>query len=355
MQRVYASIVLLAVTLSLLPGKAISQSNNPTDPDAKTTIYVQSLLGPFGSAYIPAELVSNAELKEIKSATDGYYFPSIYFVISIKPGLKVKQKNGKPDIGKSNSKVDLIQFTFELEGFDKNKNKVTDGIKILRLLPDETKVIEQLSPAAEAAKTVSNLTETLTPFFPDPTQGNMAKAAAKGMGVVFNGLFPPQLNAYKYAFILEQGKFGWYLEHSVEGKESGIGMRRGIVLLQVRKDVVNINIKSRATYDFDHDKWIDDGKMKFPDANIQVEKILDALIKAQEIDFDHIKDLNDFPILIPVDVAAAICHMEDQAFKDWFKSLKVSDLGIIEGVDSEGKVKSYVRKSDLEKILLPKK
>ena len=151
----------------------------------------------------------------------------------------------------------------------------------------------------------------LVPFFPSSTFNEKFEASASGVGILFRRLFPPKSVKHQYAFIDSPCRFGWYFSRdtSVTGKESILGLHHGLVFLQVNPTVewIRINYKVLSKWD----------KQANPDTNYSlikgtIEPDIEVLGPPTPgtIDYDSLRELEDFPALMSKALVKAILHLD---------------------------------------------
>lgn len=332
-------------------------------------IHIQTFLGPFGSAYIPPEILSQQNvfqlLKKGKTELDveKYFFPSIYFVISAKPNIYIsKQEQKKPRGGGNGS--DFIDYEFSKGGQNLTWMRVSitlepvackaeygqeltpvadaDSIKVMAIAPEDTEEVLKESRPAQFARVGDELVNKVIPFvssdasLPTPTK---LTAASGAVSILFKNLFPPRSVANSYAFIDSDislsgaGKdtFGWYWRqnNSEQKPESIVGLRRSVAFLQVKRGVRAIKVSYRidAKWDGDYsdkidDEYVDADTIPYADLERGEDK---AAIKFdrtyclppptppdffEDIEYDFLPHLDEFPMLVPREVVCNIFHKE---------------------------------------------
>lgn len=352
------------------------------DPDRlgvdQKGINIQAFLGPFGEAYVPPNFFPATELKSAASGAktsidaDSYFFPSIYFLMSAKPNIHIKKKEQKDG---------MIDYEFSGVGQDLNWWRIairlepvfcsaatdevkTDPIRVLAMLPNETtENVEDQKPAA-IASTAADLTTQIQPFIPASANPNNIAGATK---VLFKSLFPPKAVPYSYAFVDSGRAFGWYWKRNdkPEKAESLVGLRRGIALLQVRRGVsaLRVHYRIEAKWSGDYSDTVDDEYADqdtvpyggFPRASSATFTFHDSYCRPAEsknlydrIDYQFLKNLDDFPLVVPKTVVCRILQKDDaECNSDSFKLKTVYPK--LNPIISGGK--EYVLLEDLRRIV----
>lgn len=241
--------IILCIFLFSLSNISFAQNNKQSpkkfQSDVNLPILVKASNGPNGVVTYPKELIDGKFAGDpVPIATPGCFYPSIYFLISAKPRIYYSQetKGDHTDVDFENLGQDLDWLEVIVNVTPANK------VRILALAPDETKSFVQESAPTSIAKVGEELSQTLTPFFPTG-QTDEIQAAAKGARVLFQYLFPPKVKASQYAFLTQESGFGWYLRKAKDAQninsnsdsiKSLLGIHKGIVFLQVDKDVSEI-------------------------------------------------------------------------------------------------------------------
>lgn len=327
--------------------------------------YVQADLGPFGKAFIPELTGSQQTSNNTGDARTPYYFPSIYFTISVSRAIApVKKGSGtKEDTDFENwhRYPQWIEITFTLREKKEGEEK---RIRVLRLIPDDTKAIQwdKQAPVALSDKAAS-LFDTTAQIVPVP-HATVVGGSLKSMQVLFESLFPPSPIPTGHAFMTGPQAFGWFWFPD-PANESLLGMRRTAALLQLDEGVKSIEISYlvkmkwnrdfSAKYSKEKDIGFDDeqtcaGELKNPDFG----KLKDLVSvkedsRAQVLGKITPAVLLTLPLLLPLDVASEILQVEH---KKVLETLRQVDSGafLVDGWNG----KTYVRRKDIETFLLGK-
>jgi hypothetical protein len=360
-----SSIILISFVLHL----SVFAQDKPKDkfPEAITygdkPIFIQSSFGPFGEVYFPPSVIANATnyslsgKEKLSFEADNFIFPSLYFTISAKPHIDIKDKKLRNNKNKEEDKrnpdyeftkrgenLNWMRVTTELEAkqcvCDKEVGCLNSTeVRIIGVSPEETKTSLKENPLSQLGVVGDALMNKLLPFtfaeeHPETQNASAEYSAISGaVSILFQNLFPAKAIAKNYAFIdgkvkveekdkqdnskiveKEKNRFGWFWQR-IDDKttpESIIGVRRGTVFLQVARGVKSIKVKHiiHAKYDNDYSQKIDDEYVdvietekdfEFDNSNCFSLPTPKSLF--ERTNYTFLNNLDDFPVLIPKEIA----------------------------------------------------
>lgn len=358
------------VAVLLVSSTMAQQVGEPkTMPEHLKTIHVHGFYGPFGTPYIPPEMVSQREFKENpKFAVDDFIFPSMYFVVSAKPNIQIeKDPKTKPsgfidyEFSKVGRELEWMRVTIKLEPVPCTEGDYKPTLadlksdptsaRALALIPELTDEEMETSKPVTLAKMGSEMAAKVTPMI--PSLKTEVDALSSATTILFKNLFPSRVVAKSYAFLDGHLDFGWYWsQRKNEAKpESLLGLRRGIALLQVKKGVKALKARYTvvAKWDGDPNDFVDD---EYADAdtipynNSDTQQILFRLPDSnckkakpqsfyERLDYEFLRNLDEFPMVVPKEVVCRIMQKDKpgcDAWKpeniDWLRTFQ-SEKGLV--------------------------
>jgi len=343
--------------------------------DTKVSVFVLTNLGPLGEAYAFEDV--GGFIKVSKKLDGEYRYPSLYFDVSASPLLvplfkSVGQANeestekARKEIVKKYEEIinKVINKDREMEWMDiaiqlfptcKKDNGTPDNdnddtfvncdddnsVRLIEILPNGTKSGVKDSTQTQIASAISELATLSLPFYATSSFGVKSEAASKGLTVLFRNLFPPKVVTYQHTYIDNERRFGWNFKQNKSKPEEAsiIGLHRGVVILQVKPDVVKIGVRITSLSEWNKEVK---GKSKINIWRGQKCIELPSPPSTPETDYNELGNLDTFPFLISLEATCKILHIE----KDKCNAKNLSDLGI-----EFNPTGTFVKKSSLEKYL----
>lgn len=216
-------------------------------------------MGPIGQDFVLKEVSSDGRLvddaditKEIrKKLREKYVFMCVIFNVSLASGVEIEAQTDRGDLEKyefkRGARPKWVRLGFHFLPKGKTGEEIKEGIQVLGLTPDVTKVRTKKPIANDVAATLSDLaTDVIVPVgtvVGNDDIGKLGQASAKGLKILFDRFFPEQLEAFAFPFLKENGIFGWEFGEDVKTTDSIVGIRKFAVFLQVDRNVVSTEVE----------------------------------------------------------------------------------------------------------------
>ncbi|SFS17908.1 hypothetical protein SAMN05421771_3289 [Granulicella pectinivorans] len=298
---------------------SLTQLTSPiTDPSkqewARVTVNVTP--GPYGTAVVPSGSTAITNIPAAPASKLNY--PSILLAISATP-LRTpegKDLSSNPDAIKNvsgDNELEWMDITFTLKGLGKDGKELTctpgPCFQIIGLLPGTTTAAAKPQVPDTVAGGVNSAVASIAPAL--PAGGSVLTAAASGVKVLFDSLFPPKTTAYQYAYIDNTNgnqKFGWYFQANpiASPPTSLLGIQNGQVMLQTDPNITTIEISSIAFSNWKKDPSNFSKHFLYSTSDTKLP------IASNKLDYNALQNLTTFPALISRDDVALILHTDDK-------------------------------------------
>ena len=166
-----------------------------------------------------------------------FFFPVLNFTFSASGKLQRKDHNDLT----VDTWLEELELRISFAPVPKEGSEIDDSaLKVIGLLPSETKSTEENSPI-QIAPDVGNILTAI------PTLAGLSGIVA-GLGVTIAPLFKTQPRVQEKAFIANIREFGWYYRSSEDVSQEGVHYTAAV--LQVGKNVEAVNTTMTITSDW---------------------------------------------------------------------------------------------------------
>ena len=352
--RVFSSTDPIPQSMVDIRSQSLQSSSQPSDGETNrfkdyVSVSVLTNLGPIGEVYKPTGLGFFEKASKEREAK--YFYPSIFFDISASPllypiltGDNESEHYDKLIGNVLNVGADMkwMDVGIELTAWCDGTTCPKDPIRLLEIMPNETRGGTKESIPAQAAGALTETAKLTAPFFPATTFEDKFTAGAGGLSILFNNLFPPKTLTFFHAYIDSPVRFGWNFRQNKQKPEQAsiMGLHRGIAVLQADPAVTAVWVKYVALSEWNHKVNSEGKKIHRRTGDLCVmfppEKG-DAPIK-----YEKLTDLGAFPALIPQEQVEKILHISAQEY-----STLIAEGGPLKATPSG----AFVKKASIEEYL----
>ncbi len=267
LSAVLAAIVVLSILTSC--GKLSTSVETFPPPVAEGEVlqdqdYVSintfAVMGPIGSAYVPAEYKQLPGATEVQAMVNReFYFPSVLVFSSLTPVFQARERNGKiTQVQSADLAPQWLNLGFEITPICDKGSEDACLCWILQLNPTNSESRSRDQLPVKIASTAQDLGASMIPFFPSSTFNEKFTASASGLTVLFRKMFPPHSQAVQYAYLDRQSgdssegaKGGWFFrevptQDANSNSRSILGLQGTSILLQANTAVRTFKITLRT-------------------------------------------------------------------------------------------------------------